>query len=603
MRKSRNLRNRMFLGFLIAALIPVLLFATISHMILQSRNDERMEERLAAAEYNTSQCFTLLLDKYDAILQDFCMDARMTEIAVKWKTEGEISAKERQELNRELSNICNRDEGIEGITLQLDNGQIYFYDYQEQSFSQSTWANQFEIPQAGIEKAGIEKAEMEKAEMEGAEIEEAGTETIGSGNRYRGLTVRQGTRGKNLHLFQIVREWNEDYGSGECLGTVVLSLSETFICDMLQSDEGTSVYLLDGDVIVCARDETQVGMSFSEVKEERDNRYTTVSHEESGMTICVELPMKTYYEVSTMQFYTLLIVAVVIICLSVTINFITTQPSINMVTALEEAIGKVENGDFSAQVQIPRNAPTELMRIGNGFNSMVSNTRHLIQENQRTSMEQRNAELSALEAQIDPHFLYNTLDTINWKAIENEQYEISEMIVALADILRYIVKNAAGVTTLNKELAWLEQYTMLQSLKLGKTPGLEIIVSEDVMGCKIHKLLLQPFVENAIKYGFAEKEGDCELLITAKLAGAQLHIMIEDNGCGMPKEVLQRLNDESREYEGHVGVSNVRKRLKLYYGEEAMVYFESVRGEYTRVHLFIPVGEEQSISGGETGRA
>ena len=80
--------------------------------------------------------------------------------------------------------------------------------------------------------------------------------------------------------------------------------------------------------------------------------------------------------------------------------------------------------------------------------------------------------------------------TINWKAIEKEQYEISEMIVALADILRYIVKNAAGVTTLSRELAWLERYMMLQSLKLGKIPNLEIIVSEDVMGCNIHKLLL-----------------------------------------------------------------------------------------------------------------
>lgn len=562
MRKNWNLRTRMFYGFLIAALIPVLLFAVISHMILQRRIDERMEERLTAAEYNTDQCFGLVLDKYDTVLQNFCTDFRVLEIARKQKAGEEISADERANLNHELSGICNRDEGIEGITLQLESGQIYFYDYRTRSFAETEWADRFEIPQAEQESI------------------------------CRGLSVGLNEEGESLHLFQIVRNLNEDSGSGEHLGTVVLSLSETFVCDMLQSDEGTFVYLLDGDTIVCAQDEELVGMSFSAAKEGQDSRYITVFHEESGMTICVELPMATYYEVSVMQFITLLLIAIVTVVLIVKINFIVTEPSIGTVTVLEEAISKVENGDFSARVEIPEHAAAELVRIGDGFNSMVSNTEHLIQENRRTSLEQRNAELSALEAQIDPHFLYNTLDTINWKAIENEQYEISEMIVALADILRYIVKNAAGVTTLNRELAWLEQYMMLQSLKLGRTPNLEIIVSEDVMSCKIHKLLLQPFVENAIKYGFAEKAGECELLITAKLAGTQLHIMIEDNGLGMSSEMLERLNDESQEYKGHVGVSNVRKRLKLYYGEEAMVYFESVQGEYTRAHLFIPVEEQ-----------
>lgn len=570
MRKSRNLRTRMFYGFLIAALIPVFLFAVASHIILQIRIDERMEERLEAAGYNTQQCFSMLLDKYDTVLQDFCTDTRFLEIARKQKKGEDISREELEELQYELSNICNRDEGIEGITLQLENGQVYFYDYQAHSFEQSEWADRFEIPQ--VEQKNI----------------------------CRGLSVELKEEEDGFHLFQIARNLNDDTDSGECLGTVVLSLSEKFVCDMLQSDEGTSVYLLDEDTIVCAQDEKLVGIPFEEVRNIRDSRYITVFHEESKMTICVELPVATYYEVSIMQFITLLFIAIATVFLIVAINFVVTEPSIRTVTVLEEAISKVENGDFSARVEIPEHAAAELVRIGDGFNSMVSNTQQLIDENQRTSMEQRNAELSALEAQIDPHFLYNTLDTINWKAIEHEQYEISEMIVALADILRYIVKNAAGETTLNKELAWLEQYMMLQSLKLGRTPNLEIIVSEDVMGCNIHKLLLQPFVENAIKYGFAEKEGECELLITAKIAGAQLHIMIEDNGCGMPPELLEQLNDESREYKGHVGISNVRKRLKLYYGEEAMVYFESAQGEYTKVHLFIPVGMESQVVSDET---
>ena len=205
--------------------------------------------------------------------------------------------------------------------------------------------------------------------------------------------------------------------------------------------------------------------------------------------------------------------------------------------------------------------------------------------------DQKNAELSALEAQIDPHFLYNTLDTINWKAIENEQYEISGMVGALADILRYTVKNAGGTASISEEIAWLKQYIMLQSAKFGKRLDVKIYMPEDVKECRIHKLLLQPFVENTIKYAFADQE-ECALNIRMKKSGEQLHILIQDNGQGMDPDMVAKLNQDECEMEGHLGIANVRKRLKLYYGGQAALYFESEVGNYTKVHLFIPIEEE-----------
>lgn len=561
MKKNKSLRMRMFKGFLNAALIPVLLFAAISQIILQGRSEERIQERLGTGTHSASQCFGLLLDKYDMLMQDFCMEEDILETAGKLNRGEEVSKTEMDELLCELGEICNRDEGTEGVTLRLQNGQVYFYDYQNQSFQQSEWADGFEIPEAGADVL------------------------------YRGLCVPMVGGKECRHLFQIVHSLGDYQEAGEYLGVVVLSLNEEFVCKALQADEGMSVYLLDKDTIICAENKDVLGMSFEEVKEERDSRYAFVPDEKSRLTLCVELSEKTYRDLSILQGTALLFVAFLAACMIVVINFIVTEPSIQSIKAIEQVISDVEKGDFGTRVSFPERAASEVIRIADGFNEMLGNIERLIEENKRSSMEQRNAELSALEAQIDPHFLYNTLDTINWKAIENEQYEISEMIVALADILRYIVKNAGGVTTLSRELAWLERYMMLQSLKLGQMPKLEIIVSEDVRGCEIHKLLLQPFVENAVKYGFAEKKEGCGLVITAKIAGRQLHIMVEDNGCGISEETLERLNDETREFEGHVGVANVRKRLKLYYGEEAMVYFESTLGEYTRVHLFIPVGK------------
>ena len=112
------------------------------------------------------------------------------------------------------------------------------------------------------------------------------------------------------------------------------------------------------------------------------------------------------------------------------------------------------------------------------------------------------------------------------------------------------------------------------------------------MGYRINKLLLQPFVENSIKHGFGGKDGECRLTIGMRQTEEQIHIIIEDNGCGITPETLKRLNDEQQDMDGHVGITNVRKRLKLYYGDDATIYFEGMLGSWTKVHLFVPRKEE-----------
>ncbi len=118
---------------------------------------------------------------------------------------------------------------------------------------------------------------------------------------------------------------------------------------------------------------------------------------------------------------------------------------------------------------------------------MTERIYHLIGQVKQSALEQKNAEISALEAQIDPHFLYNILDTINWKAIENEQYEISEMLVALAEILRYAINDAGELTTIEAEKVWLEKYILLQQEKLGEKIELIFKIPEELETYKIHK--------------------------------------------------------------------------------------------------------------------
>ena len=144
-------------------------------------------------------------------------------------------------------------------------------------------------------------------------------------------------------------------------------------------------------------------------------------------------------------------------------------------------------GDYSVRLKRVKGMPVEMMEISAGFNAMAKQTERLMEQAGRAAMEQRNAEISALEAQIDPHFLYNTLDTINWKAIAKEEYEISEMVGDLADILRYAIKDAGGITTLGQEIAWLKKYVRLQQEKLGCEIQIFYEVTEESVGTNMHK--------------------------------------------------------------------------------------------------------------------
>lgn len=252
------------------------------------------------------------------------------------------------------------------------------------------------------------------------------------------------------------------------------------------------------------------------------------------------------------------------------------------------ALDKLEEGDYTSRVVIPKEMPVELERIMSGFNRIMENTEHLLKETKEAMVEQKNAEIAALEAQIDPHFLYNTLDTINWKAIEHEDYEVSDMVGALADILRYTIRNPNEVCSIEQEIYWLEQYIFFQKAKLGKDLKIIYDVPEELKGYEIHKLILQPFVENSIKHGFPKVDHPCELKIKMRDAGEQLHIIIKDNGVGMSEEVMDLYNQRQEDMQNHLGIANVCRRLRLYYGEEADIFFESEADKYTKVHLFIP---------------
>ena len=218
---------------------------------------------------------------------------------------------------------------------------------------------------------------------------------------------------------------------------------------------------------------------------------------------------------------------------------------------------------------------------------------------------QKNAEIAALEAQINPHFLYNTLDTISWMAIDRDEYEISNMIATLARILRYGISDSNGIVKIKDEIDWLKQYIFLQQTKLKNSFECHINVEPELMEIPIHKLLLQPFIENAILHGFEGVDRAHRLQMDMKREGEFIKIEIEDNGCGISDETVQEMNQgifRKTEDKNHIGMENAITRLYMYYGEKTKVTIGSRPGEGTLIRIWIPMREAVNSDESGSGR-
>lgn len=247
------------------------------------------------------------------------------------------------------------------------------------------------------------------------------------------------------------------------------------------------------------------------------------------------------------------------------------------VEKITSAMDRAYKGDYT--VQIEHTWRDEFGKIARHFNHMVQKIDQSGKIEKEALLREKNAELKALEAQINPHFLYNTLDAINWMAIENEQFLISKMLKNLGSILRYSVHKSNGVVSVRSELEYLKQYIFLQQQRFSFSFHCIMDVDEEVLDLKMHKLLFQPLIENAIIHGFPGDTGQDMLTVSIRKKGDKhLVVKVEDNGKGMDGELVRELNHydySSGTIEGSIGVRNVIMRIKYYYGEEGHFFIES----------------------------
>lgn len=250
---------------------------------------------------------------------------------------------------------------------------------------------------------------------------------------------------------------------------------------------------------------------------------------------------------------------------------------------MKETMSRVKHGDLSARVQVTRE--DEIGQLGNSFNSMAGRIEELMVNVDEEKHSLWIAETRSLNLQMNPHFLYNTLDLIKWNAKLGRTKEIADITVNLAKLLRKIMNTKEELVPLSYEMEIITAFIEIQKKHYGDELHLVTELSEGMLKEKIPKLTLQPIVENAIVHGFAQKAADCIITIFGKMEGEYLVFLVEDNGGGIEQQELSGILNFRQDNTHHIGLNNVDRRAKLYGDGDCGICVSSRLHEGTRVHL------------------
>ena len=271
---------------------------------------------------------------------------------------------------------------------------------------------------------------------------------------------------------------------------------------------------------------------------------------------------------------------------------------------LEQAVRQTGRG--GEMPQVPEEGCYEVRRLEHSIRSMVSTMRHLMDDVIQQEEDKRRSELEVLQSQINPHFLYNTLDSVIWLT-ESGRYEDSiRMVTALGRLFRISLSRGKRVIPLESELDHAGYYMTIQRIRYKNKFTFEIIRETDTAGLYCLKLIIQPLLENAIYHGMAAEDDDGRITVRLWREGEDIYIDVTDNGLGMPPEVAASLLDESRPLPAKgsgIGVRNVHRRIQLAYGPQYGLEFHSEPDEGTTARIHLPVlTQPEEGTGKEAGR-
>lgn len=408
----------------------------------------------------------------------------------------------------------------------------------------------------------------------------------------------------------------KDFYTNQDLGVVLFLYEPRIVSDnlnMLELQPGESVFLVDqnGRIIYSNGAEKQgkkieefiPGQCLQQIKQDGyqvmkiDNNQHMILQKvipESHWYILAVLSMEEVAKQRHIVVISWLTVLMMVFFFTVIVGLLLTRYLGKPIEYLVRQMDKISKGDLDRKIEVYHSK--EIFDIGKSVERMVQSLKISMQEAVAREEEKRNLEMKMLQNQINPHFLYNTLNTIKLMASLQGAHNISELIGHLGNLLQFSFRGIGEEVKVREEISALKNYVYIQNVCYREKINFVLNADESVLDCLIPKLILQPLAENAIFHGIVPKEMGGVLKVTVSDNQSVIKICVEDDGIGMEPETIELLlHNTSRQDSRGVGVYNVHRRLVLRYGPQSGLQIESKKGNYTKVTFVIPKREEKSL--------
>jgi hypothetical protein len=575
-----SIRTKLIIGFL-AILLPLVLILSI---VFYSYSAKIVLKQSLEQTREIVEQFSISLDNYMGLMRN-----KMEILADSPTIQEELNTHQDKE-DIKNDSFYSRNKRIRRIMLQIYSSvtmnDVEIYGINETNHYLSLWSKKYEIPDKDIlfENANLSKG--------------------------RSVLVNNINDADTIQMIKMVK----DLQTYKPIGYIRFGLKRNYIEKMAKNINFGS----DGSVVIfdenlnkisgiahdsalskLLKEKPSIGnFSYSEGK----NEYTAVHiHSDStGWTTVGVIPLRYINkDLAGIQYLTVIIIVLTII-IGVTVSVIIAQSLILPLENTVNALEKFSRGDFA--VRLKENRCDEIGKLNRIFNKAIKEINELMQKVTQSEILNKEMEFKTLQSQMNPHFLYNTLDTINWLAFKEKQTEICNLVAAISSLIRASISNKKSIITIEQELDYVKNYIYIQHIRYKDRFDIIYDIDESLLKQAVPKLIIQPIVENAIIHGIENSKNKNLLYISVKCENECIIIIVKDTGIGMTDEKVSELlkeplNTEGDEQKAHtnLGLYAVHKRIQLMYGDLYGLTVQSQAGEGTTVTLHIPFTKKQEM--------
>jgi two-component system sensor histidine kinase YesM len=590
---KRNLFSKLMLSFLSLIVLPITIVSYVAYAIATDIINNNISQSILQNVRQYSLNSEFMLKDAERVIYTMFFDTfkAPNEIKVKLENFNTADEYERNQINHWIQGELNKNtiyrDSINGIYLMDVKGNLFSSGnvlVNNPDFSSFKWFRSF----------------MQDQEKDGY---------WSSAHKINGYTNTS-----NANVVTFAKKIYSPYGL--MIGVAWLDLNERFLENIYTSGElvpNLETYIFDQqfqvvsssdkDMVTNPLDVNNRGL-FSKIYNDY-NGYYFVRHEgqdklvaystiqPSGWKMATVVPVKYIFVDSDRVKNIIIILALVCVFMSAIIAFFFSRRVTRPIEGLISLMEKAAEGNLS--VRAAEDNSDEIGKLNKNFNMMIREIENLISSVYISNLKQKEAELASLEAQINPHFLYNTLQSIKWMSDMYKAVDIGDMAVSLAKIFRFSIKGAP-VVSLYEEIQHVNYYVNIQKYRYGDRFEVKYDIPEDLMNCQIPKLMIQPLVENAIYHGIEMKEEPGLIRIWANTSDQTLRIGVEDTGIGIPYDKWEHILQTLASKDHHVvsdgkglGLKNIHERIQLLYGNEYGLQLRRVKEGGTLVMLVLPI--------------